>query len=196
VDSSGNVYIADAGDNRIGEVSNGIIMTAAGSNSSNYSGGGGPAISAGLNKPFSVAVDAGGNLHIADRGNYRIRKVTSDGNITTIASTGNPGNSGDGGPATSATVNSLNAIAVGPGGEIYFTDVRASDGKQDAPRVAVVSKTFAAQLLHGQDPTGKRFRAGYPDGKLIEIVGVAEDGKYFSLAEAPQPAMWRPFETS
>ena len=71
-----------------------------------------------------------------------------------------------------------------------------SRDRQDAPRVAVVSKTFATQLLHGQDPIGKRFRVGYPDAKPIEIVGVAEDGKYFSLTEAPQPAMWRPFETS
>jgi uncharacterized protein (TIGR03437 family) len=128
VDSSGNLYIADAGDNRIRKVSNGIITTVAGSNSSNYSGDGGLAISAGLNTPSSVAVDAGGNIYIADSGDYRIRKVTPDGNITTIAGNGTPDNSGDGGPATSASLNRLNAIAVGPGGEIYFTDVRVSDG--------------------------------------------------------------------
>ena len=53
--------------------------------------------------------------------------------------------------------------------------------KQDGTRVAVVNKAFVDQLMHGQDPIGKRFRTS-PDGKPIQIVGVAEDGKYFSLA--------------
>jgi hypothetical protein len=63
---------------------------------------------------MSVAVDAAGSLFIADQGDYRVRKVTPDGNINTIAGTVQPGTSGDGGPATSAAVNMLNAIAVEP----------------------------------------------------------------------------------
>lgn len=77
---------------------------------------------------MSVAVDAAGSLFIADRGDYRVHKVTPDGNINTIAGTVQPGTSGDGGPATSAAVNMLNAIAVGPVGLVYITGSRASDG--------------------------------------------------------------------
>jgi len=129
VDASGNVYIADAGQGRIRRVStSGIITTVAGSASMNYSGDGGPATSAGLNRPSGVAVDATGNIYVADTGDYRIRKVTPDGTITSIAGTGKPGNSGDNGPAASATINTANTIAAGLGGAIYFTDVRASDG--------------------------------------------------------------------
>lgn len=65
--------------------------------------------------------------------------------------------------------------------------------KQDGTRVAVVNKAFTDRLLGGQDPVGKRFRTS-PDGKPIQIVGVAEDGKYFSLTETRQPAWWGPSE--
>jgi predicted permease len=68
-----------------------------------------------------------------------------------------------------------------------------SRDKQDGTRVAVVNKAFVDQLLHGQDPIGKRFRTS-PEGKPIQIVGVAEDGKYFSLAEKPNAAWWGPSE--
>jgi len=128
-DASGNLYLADAGTNRIRKITtDGIITTVAGSATSNYSGDGGRATNAGLNSPVAVAVDAPGNIFIADAGDYRIREVTPDGNINTIAGTGDRGNSGDGGPGTSATVGMLSAMALGSGGKLYFTDVRDSDG--------------------------------------------------------------------
>ncbi len=65
--------------------------------------------------------------------------------------------------------------------------------KQESPRVAVVNKSFVDRLLHGRDPMGKRFRTS-PDGKPIQIVGVAENGKYFSLTEEASPAWWGPSE--
>jgi predicted permease len=65
--------------------------------------------------------------------------------------------------------------------------------KQDGTRVAVVNKAFADRFMHGKDPLGKRFRTS-PDGKPIQIVGVAEDGKYFSLAEPRKAAWWGPAE--
>ena len=68
-----------------------------------------------------------------------------------------------------------------------------SRDKQDGTRVAVVNKAFADQLMRGKDPIGKRFRTS-PDGKPIQIVGVAEDGKYFSLSEPRKPAWWGPLE--
>jgi predicted permease len=68
-----------------------------------------------------------------------------------------------------------------------------SRDKQDGTRVAVVNKAFADRLLPGKDPIGKRFRTS-PDGKPIQIVGVAEDGKYFSLSEPRKLAWWGPSE--
>jgi trimeric autotransporter adhesin len=127
VDSSGNLYIADSFNNRIREVSpDGTITTVAGGGSGSYSGDGGPATSAGLNQPGGVAVDAAGNLYIADTGDQRIRLVTPDGMITTIAGNGQlntqAGTSGDGGPATSASLTNPNGVAVGSLGVIYISE--------------------------------------------------------------------------
>ncbi len=67
--------------------------------------------------------------------------------------------------------------------------------KQSEPRVAIVNRAFVQQVLHGAPPLGKRITSG-PNGKPIEIVGVAQDGKYFSLSEGRKPAVWSPLETS
>jgi len=110
VDTLGNVLIADMGNQRIRKVdTNGIITTVAGNGSLGYSGDGGAATSASLNYPFVVAVDAFGNLFITDAHNYCIRKVDTNGIITTVAGTGMAGYSGDGGPATNATLISAGA---------------------------------------------------------------------------------------
>ena len=131
VDGRGNVYIADFGDNRIRMVApNGIITTVAGNGTSNFSGDGGPATSAGLNRPSGVAVDSNGNLFIADTNDYRIRRVAADGTISTMAGTGIPGSSGDGGPAASATINLAYGLAIAPSGTLYFPSSRPSDGAQ------------------------------------------------------------------
>jgi trimeric autotransporter adhesin len=127
VDSSGNIYIADFLNNRVREVpvSTGIITTVAGNGTVGYSGDGGPATSATLNGPFSVAVDSSGNLYIADRGNNVIRKVdASSGVITTVAgnATVPPGYSGDGGAATAATLNSPYGVGVDSSANIYIAD--------------------------------------------------------------------------
>ena len=113
VDGSGNLYIADIDNNRIRKVSaTGIITTVAGNGTVGYSGDGGPATSAQLNVPFGVAVDASGNLYIADAYNHRIRKVSATGIITTVAGNGSGGYSGDGGPATSAQLDGPQGVAV------------------------------------------------------------------------------------
>jgi len=86
VDHAGNVYIADAANQRVRKISqSGIVTTVAGNGISNgYSGDGGPATSAQLNYPSEVVVDSQGNLYIADVGNQRVRKVTPDGIISTV----------------------------------------------------------------------------------------------------------------
>jgi len=104
VDSAGNLYIADGGGNTMPRIrrvdTSGIITTVAGGGvPADGLGDGGPATSAALSSPGSVAVDAAGNLYIADSGNNRIRKVDSSGIITTVAGEGMPADGlGDGGP--------------------------------------------------------------------------------------------------
>lgn len=125
VDSVGNIYIADAGNNVIRKVtaSTGIITTVAGTGAAGYTGDGGAATSATLNFPFGLAVDGNGNLYIADANNQAIRKVTaSTGIITTFAGNGTAGYTGDGGQATSAEIDQPLRVAVDSSGNIYFSD--------------------------------------------------------------------------
>ena len=125
VDSAGNVYIGDAGNQRIRKVdSTGTITTIAGTGEYGFSGDGGPAAAARLAFPHSVAVDGAGNLYIADTGNRRIRKVDSTGTITTIAGTGEVGFSGDGGPAVEAELRNPYGVAVDSAGNVYIADTR------------------------------------------------------------------------
>ena len=123
VDASGNLFIADQYNNRVRRVSSmGIITTIAGSGVQGYSGDGGTATNAALNYPVRVALDGGGNVYIADRINFRVRKISSTGAITTVAGNGTNGYSGDGGPATSAQISFPGGIAVDGGGNLYMAD--------------------------------------------------------------------------
>jgi sugar lactone lactonase YvrE len=128
VDASGNLYIADNKNNRIRKVApGGEITTVAGNGTAGFSGDGGAAISAELYLPTGVAVDASNNLFIADSGNDRVRKVTTDGKINTIAGNGSFGYSGDGGLATSAELNlnsgaAYDSLTVDTAGNLYIAD--------------------------------------------------------------------------
>lgn len=121
-DTAGNLYIADLNDNVIRKVDlAGIVTTVAGTGEQGFSGDGGPATSAQLDSPAGVAVDASGNLYIADTHNHRIREV-KDGTISTVAGTGTAGFSGDGGVATSAMLSNPTALAVDSSGNLYIAD--------------------------------------------------------------------------
>ncbi len=126
VDTSSNIYIADTFNNCVRKVtiSTGIISTYAGSGSTNgaFSGDAGQATSAALNKPAGLCFDSAGNLYIADTFNYRIRKVTSTGIITTIAGNGSPNYSGDNDQATSVTLNIPYGVGVDSAGNVYIGD--------------------------------------------------------------------------
>ncbi len=126
LDGSGsNVFIADANNSAIRKVSGGTITTVAGTlGGAGYSGDNGPATVARLNQPWSVAVDAGGSLYIADKLNEVIRKVTADvtQTITTIAGTHATGYTGDGGVATSAALANPSSVALDGAGDLYILD--------------------------------------------------------------------------
>jgi hypothetical protein len=125
VDAFGNVYIADLDNDRVRKVDaiTGLITTIAGTGTDGYNGDNITATAAQLRNPIGVAVDALGDIYIADSGNDRIRKVTvSSGDITTIAGDGTDGDGGDGGPATSAQLRSASGVAVDSFGDIYIAD--------------------------------------------------------------------------
>ncbi len=127
VDAAGNLFIADFGNGRIRRVSpDGIISTVAGNGRGGFSGDGGPATNASLRFPGGVALDAAGNLFIADRGNDRIRRVSPDDIISTVAGDGIHGFSGDGGPATNAALASPGSVVVDAAGNLFIADVRNS----------------------------------------------------------------------
>jgi len=123
VDAAGNLYIADTGNCRIRKVApNGIITTVVGTATPGYTGDGGPATKASLNFPRGVAVDAAGNIYIADSANNVIRKVDASGIITTIAGNSTGGFSGDGGPAINAELQGVAGLTLDPAGNIYIAD--------------------------------------------------------------------------
>src|SRR5262245_10242480 len=105
-DGAGGFYFSSFSHQRIYHVAtDGTLAASAGTGLKGFSGDGGPASSAQFNYPSSLAADAFGNLFIADSGNFRVRKVTPDGVICTVAGNGMERFGGDGGPATSAELS-------------------------------------------------------------------------------------------
>jgi uncharacterized protein (TIGR03437 family) len=123
VDRSGNLFITDYANNSVRKVSNdGIITTVAGNGSQGFSGDGGPATSAQLFLPRAVAVDENGNLFISDTVNARVRKVSLDGIITTVAGNGAVDYSGEGGLATSSSIHGPAGLAVDSNGNLFVAE--------------------------------------------------------------------------
>ncbi|MFK4066317.1 RICIN domain-containing protein [Streptomyces sp. NPDC029674] len=148
VDSTGALYIADTENHRVRKVTpDGIITTVAGTGNMSAVGDNGPAVSAQLKSPSAVAVDSTGVLYIADTENHRVRKVTPDGIITTVAGTGNMSAVGDNGPAASALLNSPRAVAVDSAGVLYIAE-------HDGHRVRKVAVDGTITTLAGTGEAG------------------------------------------
>ena len=172
VDAKGNVYIADYSNSRIRRVGpDGIITTFAGTDTRGFSGDRGPAVQARLNSPRSVAVDAKGNVYIADYSNSRIRRVGPDGIITTFAGTGSPGFSGDGGPAVQAQLYNPSGMAVDANGVVYIAD-RDNDRIRRVGPDGMIT-TFAGTGFPGFSEDG----IPAVQARLFRPVGVAVDAK-------------------
>lgn len=123
IDGAGNIYIADDFNHCVRRVTPaGIISTFAGTGVQGYSGDGGPATSAQLNKPYGLTIDRMGNIYIAEYLNHCVRKVTPAGIISTFAGTGVQGFSGDGGPAVSAQLREPTGVIPDGAGNIYIAD--------------------------------------------------------------------------
>jgi trimeric autotransporter adhesin len=170
-DSAGNLYIADYGNNVIRKVSNGVISTVAGSGLQAYAGDGGLATSAGLNGPLGLALDASGNLYIADSGNHVVRIVTPGGVIGTFAGNGNLGDSGDGGLAVNAQLASPYGVAVDASGAVYISDSGASRIRMVIPGGLIITIAGTGSAGYSGD--------GGPGAiaQLSAVEGIALDGQ-------------------
>jgi sugar lactone lactonase YvrE len=146
VGSDGTLYIADTGNQRIRAVRAGAISTFAGSGVRGFSGDGGAATAAALNRPVALAVDAGGALLVCDQGNERVRRI-SNGQIATVAGNGTQGFTGDGAAATAAELNEPSGVAVSADGRVFIADT----GNQ---RVRVVASSGVISTFAGTGVAG------------------------------------------
>ena len=157
-DSTGSLYITDTSNHRVRRVdaATGTITTVAGTGVAGFSGDAGAAISARLNNPRGLAVDASGNLFIADSGNHRIRKVTAaTGVITTLAGGVTAGTTGDGGLATAALLNTPEGVALGAGGDLFIADTLNNRVRKITAATGIITPVTPATT-----PKGLAFAAG------------------------------------
>lgn len=164
-DSSGNLYIADAGANRIRMVdTSGVIHTFAGNGNNANSGDGGPATSASLNTPSAIAFDSAGDLLIADTGNNEIRMVSPKGIMTKVAGTGNAAYDGDNGTVATAAFSAPAGIAADHLGNIYVSDT----GNQ---RIRLISPSGITSVF-----AGNGVRGSFGDGRQASTAEVNNPG--------------------
>ncbi len=122
-DGAGNLYIADASNSRIRKVdASGTVTTVVGNGQVASAGDGGSAANASLAVPSGVAFDSAGNMYVTELDGQKVRKITPNGTISTIAGNGTAGFSGDGGPATQAALLLPLFVAVDGPGNVYFLD--------------------------------------------------------------------------
>jgi sugar lactone lactonase YvrE len=168
--ADGSLYIADYYNHRVRKLSGGIITTVAGTGTPGYSGDGGQATSAQLQYPVGVAVDAQGNLYIADSGNNRIRKV-SGGIITTVAGTGTAGYSGDAGPATSAQLQSPDAVTVDAQGNLYIADTGNHRVRKVSGGIITTLAGNGTLGFSGDGGPATSAQLDYPEGVVLDSQG-------------------------
>jgi len=170
VDSAGNVYIPDMNAHRIIKYPpGGSATTFAGNGAAGYSGDNGPALQAELSYPTGVAVDAAGNVYIADHANSAVRQVSPAGIITTVAGNGKPGYNGDDIHATTAQLYYPDEVAVDSDGNVYIADIGNSRIRKVTRGVISTVAEMATESI-AVDAAGNVYAAGTAaTGQVIEI---------------------------
>lgn len=173
VDSAGNLYIGDTGNQRIRKVdTSGTITTFAGTGSGGSGGDGGAATSAQINTPMQVVADTSGNVYITDYSNIRIRKVDTNGIITTFAGTGVSGYSGDNGPATSAQLNYPRSIAIDSSGNLFIADSSNSRIRKVTPGGTITTVAGTSSGFGGDNGPATSALLANPQGVGVSAAGV------------------------
>jgi uncharacterized protein (TIGR03437 family) len=175
-DRFGNVYVCD--NNRIRRVSpDGTITTIAGTGTAGYSGDGGPAVNAMLNSPDRVSVDNQGVVYIPDTLNFRIRKVTLDGIITTVAGNGIAGFGGDGGPAINAQIRQPDCTGSDAAGDLFFCDFGNN-------RIRMISPSGTLTTVAGNGQAGFSGDGGLAtSASLNGPAGLAVEGSVLYISD-------------
>jgi len=173
VDARGSVYVSDTRNERVRRIgaATGIITTVAGSGSSGYSGDGEAGTTAQLARPAGLAVDATGNLYIADRSNHRVRRIDSEtGTITTIAGSGLPALSWNGGSADEAQMDAPASLALDSAGNVVFIDSNRVWKLNAAGLIEKLAGTGMSGDLGDGGPSSEASFA-YPQGIAVDAVG-------------------------
>jgi DNA-binding beta-propeller fold protein YncE len=208
LDAAGSLYIADTDNHRVRRVTpDGTIATIAGSGPTGYlrggfGGDGRPATAARLWRPFGLALDAAGSLYIADGFNNRVRRLTPDGTITTIAGSGPTGYlqggfGGDGGPATAARLNFPRALVLDAAGQLYIADAlnhRVRRVARDGTITTVAGSGPAGYLrgaFAGDGRPAAAARLAFPAGLALDPAGAlfvadAENHRVRAIASRPR----------
>ena len=177
VAATGEVFFSDFEQHRVRRIAqDGTISTFAGTGEAGFSGDGGPAAQAMLNFPLGLALDAQGNLYIADQDNQRVRCVTPDGTISTVIGNGTPRLRGDGGAAADAEVNSPGAVAVDDAGNLYIADtnnqrIRKIAGGVVTTIVGSGDTGFGSGGFEGDGGPATQARLNNPRGVAVNTAG-------------------------
>jgi sugar lactone lactonase YvrE len=151
VGPAGEIYIAEG--NRVREVKkDGRIATFAGTGAAGYGGDGGPAAQAQLDTPQGLAADSAGNVYIADTLNNRVRRVDTDGTITTVAGAGEAGYAGDGKPGREAKLNLPTGLAIGFGDTLFIADTGNNVVRQLGPDGVIQTVAGTGEAGYRGDP--------------------------------------------
>jgi streptogramin lyase len=167
VDASGNVYVADWGNNKIRKITpSGVVSTLAGTGSWGSTDGTGT--SASFNNPRGVAVDASGNVYVADSNNHKIRKITPSGVVSTLAGSDSQGSTD--GTGTSASFNNPRGVAVDASGNVYVADSDNHKIRKITPS-GVVSTLAGSGEFGSTDGTGTSASFSYTQGVAMDASG-------------------------
>ena len=173
-DRLGNVYVADALNQRIRKINtSGVIRTVAGNGVEGFGGDGGSALQASFNQPHGVAVDSRGNLYISDSGNNRIRVVDTQGVVRTLAGNGLPGAAGDGGPAQSAQVKDPKTLFMGPNDQLYIADTGNNRVRKINLATGNISTVAGVTRAGADGDGGPAIRAALNSPRGVWVVGAS-----------------------
>ena len=185
VDAAGNIYVADTMNHRVRRVEQTgtrLISTFAGNGEQGYSGDGGLAVAAQLNHPVGVAIDAAGNIYVADSGNHRVRRIDPAGNISTVAGTGAPFDLKDGGPASEAGFSlALGSVATDAVGNVYVADSGNHRVRRIDPAGMIATVAGTGDAGFGDDGLAATVQLDTPTGVAVGSVGevyIADSGNH------------------